>query len=130
MSRSDLTGAIRSAAVGEIERLADGSIRQGYVFNADFPAFSGHFPGRPILPAVVQIMAASQLIETSTGRPLSMPSIERAKFVNPIAPGALVEITCRRLPEIAAERWEVRIEADRQAAASFFLALRAPAASA
>ena len=62
MATSDLTAAIRAAAVGDIERRADGSIRQRYVFNADFPGFSGHFPGRPILPAVVQIMATTLLV--------------------------------------------------------------------
>lgn len=130
MSASDLTGAIRAAAVGDIERHADGSVRQRYVFNADFPGFSGHFPGRPILPAVLQIMAANQLVEAATGQRLRSAAIERAKFVLPIVPGAVIEITCRRLPGAAADVWETRIDADRQAAASFFLTLREPAAGA
>jgi len=90
VSTSDLTGAIRAAATGDIERRADGSVRQRYVFNADFPGFSGHFPGRPILPAVLQIMAANQLVEAATGQRLLSAAIERAKFVQPIVPGAVV----------------------------------------
>ena len=129
MSSSDLTGAIRAAAIGEIERRADGSVRQRYVFNADFPGFSGHFPGRPILPAVLQIMAANQLVEAATEQRLLSAAIERAKFLQPIVPGAVVEITCRRLPG-AADLWEARIDSDRQAAASFYLTLRVPAAGA
>ena len=129
MSTSDLTEAIRAAAVGEIERRADGSVRQRYVFCDDFPGFSGHFPGRPILPAVLQIMAANQLVEAATGQRLVSAAIERAKFVQPIVPGAIVEITCRRLPG-AADLWETRIDSDRQAAASFYLTLRVPAADA
>ena len=129
MSTSDLTGAIRAAAIGEIERRADGSVRQRYVFNADFPGFSGHFPGRPILPAVLQIMAANQLVEAATGQRLLSAAIERAKFLQPIVPGAVVEITCRRLPG-AADLWEARIDSDSQAAASFYLTLRVPAAGA
>lgn len=129
MSTSDLTGAIRAAAIGEIERRADGSVRQRYVFNADFPGFSGHFPGRPILPAVLQIMAANQLVEAATEQRLLSAAIERAKFLQPIVPGAVVEITCRRLPG-AADLWEARIDSDRQAAASFYLTLRVPAAGA
>ena len=129
MSTSDLTGAIRDAAVGEIERRADGSFRQRYVLSADFPGFSGHFPGRPILPAVLQIMAATLLVEAATGQHLMTAAIERAKFVLPIVPGAVVEITCRRLPG-AANLWEARIDSDRQAAASFYLTLRVPAAGA
>lgn len=128
MATRDLSGAIRAAAVADIEHRGDGSVRQRYVFNADFPGFSGHFPGRPILPAVLQVMAANQLVEAATGRLLLSTAIERAKFVLPIVPGALVEITCRRLPGAAADLWEVRIDADRQAAASFSLTLREPTA--
>ncbi|MDP1602744.1 MAG: hypothetical protein Q8M03_05710 [Legionella sp.] len=130
MSTSDLTEAIRAASVGDIERRADGSVRQRYVFNADFPGFSGHFPGRPILPAVLQIMAANQLVEAATGQRLCSAAIERAKFVLPIVPGAVVEITCRRLSGATADHWETRIDSDRQAAASFFLTLRESAAGA
>ena len=126
MSTSDLTGAIRGSVAGEIERGADGFFRQRYVFGADFPGFAGHFPGRPILPAVVQIMAATLLVEETTGQRLQSTAIERAKFVLPIVPGALVEIACRRPAGADDELWEIRIDADRKAAASFFLKLRPP----
>jgi len=127
---TDLSGRIRASAAGDLERRADGSVRQRYVFDADFPGFSGHFPGRPILPAVLQIMAATLLVEAAAGRRLLAAAIERAKFVLPIVPGALVEIACRRLPGEVADLWEISIEADRQAAASYYLTHRAPAASA
>ena len=130
MSTSDLSGAIRGCATGDIERRPDGSVRQRYVFTADFPGFAGHFPGQPILPAVLQIMAATLLVEAAIGQVLLASGIERAKFVQTIVPGAIVEIDCRRARGPAAEAWEVRIDANRQAAASFTLTLRAPAASA
>ena len=130
MSTNDLSEAIRSCARGEIERRDDGSVRQRYVFGAEFPGFAGHFPGRPILPAVLQIMAATLLAETATGRHLQATAIERAKFVRPIVPGELVEIICRRLPGAAADLWDVRIDAGRQAAASISLTLCAPATGA
>ena len=31
-------------------------------FESNFPAFNGHFPGQPILPAVVSVLAATQLL--------------------------------------------------------------------
>jgi 3-hydroxyacyl-[acyl-carrier-protein] dehydratase len=125
-----VAGAIRDAAVGGIERGADGAFRQRYVFRADFPAFAGHFPGRPILPAVLQIMAACLLVEAATGQHVLPTLIERAKFVNTIVPDAVVEIGCRRLPGAATEVWEVRIDANRKESASFFLTLCPPAAGA
>lgn len=123
MSASDLTEAIRDAAVGEIERGADGSFRQRYVFGADFPGFAGHFPGRPILPAVLQLMTACLLVEAATGRRVQLSSIERAKFVNTIVPEALVDIGCRQLPGPQADAWEVHIDANRKQSASFCLTL-------
>lgn len=128
MSSSDVAGAIRGAAVGGLEPLRDGSFRRRYVFGPEFPGFAGHFPGRPILPAVLQIMAASLQAEEAAGRPLAPAAIERAKFVSIVGPGALVEISCRPAPGPAADRWEIRIDADRQPAASFLLTLRPRAA--
>ena len=130
MSSSDVAEAIRGAVASAIEVAKDGSFRRRYVFAPDFPGFAGHFPGRPILPAVVQIMAASLQAEAASGEPLTPTAIERAKFVSTIAPGALVEISCRRAPGAAPDRWEVRIDADRQAAASFVLTLQPRAAGA
>lgn len=118
---------IRAAAVGGIEREGDAAVRQRYVFGNDFAGFSGHFPGRPILPAVIQIMAANLLVDAATGRRRLPAAIGRAKFVKPIVPGALVEITCRRRPGLAAEVWEVRIATDGLAAATFSLTLDPPA---
>ncbi len=128
MSRSDLSEAIRAAAVGDIERRADGSFRQRYVFRPEFPGFSGHFPGRPILPAVLQIMAASLLVEAATGQRLLSAAIERAKFVQPIVPGAVVEITCRRLPG-AADRSLGNAHRLRQAGGGLVFSDPAPAGS-
>lgn len=120
---TSMAEAIRGAAVGGIEREGDAAVRQRYVFGNDFAGFSGHFPGRPILPAVVQIMAANLLVDAATGLRRLPAAIGRAKFVNPIVPGALVEIACRRLPGDTAEVWETRVASDGLAAASFSLTL-------
>jgi 3-hydroxyacyl-[acyl-carrier-protein] dehydratase len=130
VSSSDVAEAIRGAAVGGIERAKDGAFHQRYVFGPDFPGFAGHFPGKPILPAVLQIMAASLQAEAAAGQRLTPAAIERAKFVSTIVPGALVEIACRRAPGAAPNRWEIRIDADRQPAASFTLTLQPRAAGA
>ena len=69
-------------------------------------------------------MAASLQAEEASGQPLTPMAVERAKFVRTIVPGELVEITCRRAPGAAPDRWEIRIDADRQPAASFTLTLQ------
>lgn len=68
-------------------------------FNEQF--FQGHFPGRPIMPGVLQIEALAQAagilaIETlelaGTGKLVYFMAIEAAKFRAPVEPGCLLEL--------------------------------------
>ena len=68
-------------------------------FNEDF--FQGHFPGRPIMPGVLQIEALAQTagilaIESlglaGTGKLVYFMAIEEAKFRNPVTPGHLLDL--------------------------------------
>ena len=68
-------------------------------FNEDF--FQGHFPGRPIMPGVLQIEALAQAagilaIESlglaGTGKLVYFMALEDAKFRNPVTPGHLLEL--------------------------------------
>ena len=54
----------------------------------DHPAFDGHFPGRPILPAVVLLAEALSTIERDTGTRARDWSLSQVKFVQAVAPGA------------------------------------------
>ncbi|MDR2857921.1 MAG: 3-hydroxyacyl-ACP dehydratase FabZ [Novosphingobium sp.] len=68
-------------------------------FNEQF--FQGHFPGRPIMPGVLQIEALAQAagilaIETlelaGSGKLVYFMGIEQAKFRTPVEPGCLLEL--------------------------------------
>ncbi|MXP41253.1 3-hydroxyacyl-ACP dehydratase FabZ [Altererythrobacter soli] len=68
-------------------------------FNEQF--FQGHFPGRPIMPGVLQIEALAQAaailaIETlelaGSGKLVYFMAIEGAKFRAPVEPGWLLEL--------------------------------------
>lgn len=68
-------------------------------FNEQF--FQGHFPGRPIMPGVLQIEALAQAaailaIETlelaGSGKLVYFLNIEEAKFRNPVEPGVLLDL--------------------------------------
>ena len=68
-------------------------------FNEQF--FQGHFPGRPIMPGVLQIEALAQAaailaIETlelaGSGKLVYFMAIDGAKFRNPVEPGCLLEL--------------------------------------
>ncbi len=68
-------------------------------FNEAF--FPGHFPGRPIMPGVLQIEAMAQAaailgIETlelaGTGKLVYFMGIDGAKFRSPVEPGCLLDL--------------------------------------
>ena len=68
-------------------------------FNESF--FQGHFPGRPIMPGVLQIEALAQaagilavesLQLAGTGKLVYFMAIEAAKFRAPVEPGVLLDL--------------------------------------
>lgn len=61
----------------------------------DDPAFDGHFPGRPILPAVVLLAEAMDALERATGTDAHDWTLEAAKFASPVAPGTRLAIAHR-----------------------------------
>ena len=54
----------------------------------DHPALPGHFPGRPIVPAVMILDAVMEAAQCSINRPLVLTTIRSAKFMAPLLPGA------------------------------------------
>lgn len=68
-------------------------------FNEDY--FQGHFPGRPIMPGVLQVEALAQAagilaVETlelaGSGKLVYFMAIESAKFRAPVEPGCLLQL--------------------------------------
>ncbi|WP_156840496.1 3-hydroxyacyl-ACP dehydratase FabZ [Novosphingobium aquimarinum] len=85
----------RVAAIGEQEIHAVKAVS----FNEGF--FQGHFPGRPIMPGVLQIEALAQAagilaIESlglaGSGKLVYFMAIEDAKFRSPVEPGHLLDL--------------------------------------
>ena len=83
------------------ELVKDESIHavKAVTFNEQF--FQGHFPGRPIMPGVLQIEALAQAagilaVETlglaGTGKLVYFMAIENAKFRAPVEPGVLLDL--------------------------------------
>ena len=73
---------------------------------ADHPAFAGHFPGRPIVPAVVLLAEALAAIEASTAEPARDWTVASAKFLVPVTPGMALSLTHE--PTAAGRRFEIR----------------------
>ncbi|HEY2819315.1 MAG TPA: hypothetical protein VGK44_19515 [Casimicrobiaceae bacterium] len=73
----------------------------------DHPAFEGHFPGRPILPAVVILTEVLAAIEAQTGHSLLHWTIVAAKFRATVAPGESLDLSHTHMPS-GGIRFEVR----------------------
>ncbi|HEX8057850.1 MAG TPA: 3-hydroxyacyl-ACP dehydratase FabZ [Novosphingobium sp.] len=89
-----LVDKVTSLEIGEEIRAL-----KAVTFNEQF--FQGHFPGRPIMPGVLQIEALAQAaailaIESlelaGSNKLVYFMAIEEAKFRNPVEPGCLLEL--------------------------------------
>ena len=67
-----------------------------YRFGPGFIGFAGHFPGNPVLPAIVQIRAVVSLAEADGGKTLALAAVRSAKFLAPVRPDEDVWIRYRR----------------------------------
>jgi 3-hydroxyacyl-[acyl-carrier-protein] dehydratase len=91
---------------------------------ADFPGFAGHFPGEPILPAVLQLMAVRLLAETLAGGSLEEVAVERLKFKGMVRPADPVEIRLSLREEGELLRAGFTLVRDRETVASGTLIFR------
>ncbi len=63
------------------------SVRATLNFSGREFFFEGHFPGDPVLPAMIQIDAALRLASRGFARPLALREVTRAVFKSPTGPG-------------------------------------------
>lgn len=64
----------------------------------DHPAFAGHFPGRPMLPGVTLLAEAMEAAAADPALARAIgpsPQLSVVKFLQPVAPGAVLEIALR-----------------------------------
>lgn len=87
-----LEAALRRCAVGPAARDGAGALHMDFVFPPGFIGFAGHFPDNPVLPGVVQTMAAA--LCATAGCSTRIIGLTRAKFLEPILPGVPVRVSC------------------------------------
>jgi 3-hydroxyacyl-[acyl-carrier-protein] dehydratase len=69
------------------------SISSVFVFPDSFPGFDGHFPGQPVLPAIIQLAAVRYLAECGLGLRVRLGGYSRTKFRGIIQPYDEIEVT-------------------------------------
>jgi 3-hydroxyacyl-[acyl-carrier-protein] dehydratase len=92
---NEILQGIAAASLGAATTDETGTVEARYLFPASFAGFSGHFPDYPILPAVVQILAAVALVGEGAGRRQRLVAVEDAKFLNPVRPDQELTVRCR-----------------------------------
>lgn len=121
-----LKRAILDAGEGGPSFPEPGAAVRAYRFDPGFEGFAGHFPGYPVLPALVQVLTAVTVAEALLGRPLDVETLEHAKFHIPIAPGTPVSVRCQER-EAAGRRWvEAHVTVPKGLASSFRLTFAGP----
>lgn len=58
----------------------------------DHPCLAGHFPGRPVVPAVVLLQLVLDALRTWRGAHCQLRELIGAKFLVPLLPGERVDI--------------------------------------
>jgi 3-hydroxymyristoyl/3-hydroxydecanoyl-(acyl carrier protein) dehydratase len=82
-----------AVAVDVLAERADGSsLVRTLRVRDDVGGLAGHFPGLPVVPAVVQIQWAMDAAERLAGRAPVLRRLEALKFKAIIRPGQLVEV--------------------------------------
>jgi 3-hydroxymyristoyl/3-hydroxydecanoyl-(acyl carrier protein) dehydratase len=84
---------------------------------ADSPWFSGHFPGRPILPGVVWLYATAEVVRSFVrrdGRALDVAGFRNVRFLTPVQGAARASVVVGPAARAGADelRFEVRIGRD------------------
>ncbi len=111
---------------------AEGTRRAVFCLPPEFIGFAGHFPGRPIVPAVAQIQMACVLLaasgtlsrtadEAAQGVKASFLHpcrVDNAKFTRPIGPGEAVSLS---VAPAGQARWKAVASVNGEKAAEFAL---------
>jgi 3-hydroxyacyl-[acyl-carrier-protein] dehydratase len=80
--------------MSDLSESGDGELTARFLFPPEFVGFQGHFPERPILPAVCEIQAAIAMLEASSKRRITLKEIVSAKFSMPVTCGEEVMYLC------------------------------------
>lgn len=87
---------IAAAKRGSATTDAGKTLEGRYCFGDTFVGFAGHFPGHPILPAIVEILTVVSLVSEHTGCRQQLIAVEDARFLHPVQPNQEILVRCRQ----------------------------------
>ena len=63
----------------------------------DCPFFAGHFPGRPVLPAIGQLAILAAVLRRVTGPSVSLTGVDGFRLSRQVLPGDRIEVRLEEL---------------------------------
>ena len=114
-----LIDAIVKSELGTAKQDDPAEITGRFCFKREFIGFSGHFPGYPLLPAVIQLLIAQLLVERQRGCGIKVTSIEKAKFLSEIKPDDRITVKCVDVTADENQKSKVIITSGDKSASSF-----------
>lgn len=114
---------IAASSLGAITTDEAGVIEGRYLFSKSFAGFDGHFPGHPILPAIVEISTAVSLVGEHLGAGQRLVAVEDAKFLNPVEPEQELLVRCRTRAMRGKLLWDAQLSVEGTTTASMLIEL-------
>ncbi|MDR1044417.1 MAG: hypothetical protein LBP33_04765 [Candidatus Adiutrix sp.] len=82
--------------------------RCAYQLTPGFSPFQGHFEGRPVLPALAQVLLAKDAAQAALGRELRIEAVVQAKFLALVKPDSLLTVYAQA-PEGGHGEWRFQL---------------------
>ena len=87
--------ALQETAQEELVTSGADSGWQNFCPAADFLGFDGHFPGFPVLPAMLQVLLGIIVSEKLYGQKLRLQKLDKAKFMSQIRPEQTITVASK-----------------------------------
>lgn len=81
------------------------------VYDDAHEVFLGHFPGRPVVPGVCLVEAATEIASTMQGKTLRLVQARAIKFLAPVDPRTTPELTFHTTLTNNGERLRIDVQA-------------------
>ncbi|KQS27738.1 hypothetical protein [Dyadobacter sp. Leaf189] len=78
--------------IGALEQ-TDGGVNGAVTIDPAHALFSGHFPGAPVVPGVIQLEMVQETLAQHTGRKVKLKTLRTCKFLEVLDPSMHTELT-------------------------------------
>lgn len=125
IDNKDRVGREILQSVCRLSEKSEESIEATLFFRPNFVCFSGHFPGYPVLPAVVFVYAGWLLAEIGCHSELELACVKKGKFLRPVHPFDHLEFELKQLKKKSGKIiwYSVLVKCQNEVAAKFNLGM-------